>query len=128
MPQTTLETLFGREVLVPGDTLVVNKELLRTNTPVTEAMLRDLDDPDFWRCRITEDTREIHQVIYFSDSRRYRLSSLATHIVERLVENSSYVNITSQENYWRHTAFGNRTLWDLAINRVQSERRSQDVK
>lgn len=125
MPQTTLETLLEREVLVPGDTLVVNEEKLRTKTPVTGAMIQAQDDAEFWRCRITRDTRETHQVRYLYDDDHYGLATLATHIVEQLVDNASYVNITSQDNYWCHTAFENRTLWDLAINRVQSDRRSR---
>jgi hypothetical protein len=127
MTQTTLDTLFEREVLVPGDTLVVNKRKLRTKTPVTEEMLRDRNELELWRCQITKDTRETHRVRYLHDDDHYGLASLATHIVEQLVENSAYVNITSQGNYWRHTAFGNRTLWDLAINRVPPDRRSSDV-
>ena len=127
MTQTTLETLFEREVLMPGDTLVVNKQRLQTETPVSEAVIRDGNDPEFWRCRIAQDSRETHQVRYLYDDGRYGLASLATHIVERLVENAAYVNITSQENYWRHTAFENRTLWDLAISHAQPDRRSRDV-
>jgi len=126
MTQTTLETLFQREVLMPGDTLVMNKQRLRTETPVSETVMRDRTDPEFWRCRVTPDSQETHQVRYLHDDGRYGLASLATHIVEQLVENPMYVNITSQEHYWRHTAFENRTLWDLAISHVQPDRCSKD--
>lgn len=127
MTQTTLKTLFEREVLMPGDTLVMNKQRLRAETPVSKTVIRNRNETDFWRCRITPDSRETHQVRYLYDDGRYGLASLATHIVERLVENAAYVNITSQENYWRHTAFENRTLWDLTISHVQPDRRPRDV-
>ena len=127
MTQTTLGTLFQREVLMPGDTLVMNKQRLRTETPVSKTVIRNRNEPEFWRCRITPDSHQTHQVRYLHDDGHYGLASLATHIVEQLVENPTYVNISSQENYWRHTAFENRTLWNLAISHVQPDRRSRDV-
>ncbi len=127
MTQTVLETLFTRRVLVPGDTLVVNKQRLQTEFPISEATVRDRREFEFWRCRITDQSPETHQVRYLLDDERYGLASLATHIGEQLTDDDSYLNITSQEHYWRHPSFENRTLWDLLITDVRTDRGPTDA-